>query len=204
MSSQSVAAGKVVLFHYTLTDATGAVLDSSDGQDPMPYLHGAANIVPGLERQMLDRVAGDRFKAVVPPEEGYGLPEGPGPQSVPRDAFPDDLEIEEGMPFMAESEDGDVISLWVTSVEADTIWVDKNHPLAGQTLHFDIEIVEIRDATDEERAHGHPHGAHGDEGHDDDDDFEDDFEDDDFEGDDLDDDGLEDDLSDSETEPVGR
>lgn len=195
MSSSSVATGKVVLFHYTLTDATGVVLDSSDGQEPMPYLHGAGNIVPGLERQMADRPAGDRFKAVVPPEEGYGLPQGPGPQAVPRDAFPEDIEIEEGMPFMAESDDGDVISLWVTRVEDDTIWVDKNHPLAGQTLHFDIEIVEIRDATEEEVAHGHPHGAHGDEGHDDFDD--DDFEDDDFEDDD---DDFEDDLADLDTE----
>ena len=180
----SIEPGKVVFFHYTLTDAAGNVIDSSEGSEAMPYLHGADNIVPGLERQMLGRKVGDRFTAVVPPEEGYGVPEGPGPQAVSRDVFPEDAELEEGMQFHAEDDDGETFPLWIVSIEGDTIIVDANHPLAGVTLHFAVEVVDIRDASEEEIAHGHPHGTHID--------FHDDEEWD-FEDDDLDDDELEDD-----------
>lgn len=162
---QVVADNKVVLFHYTLTNSEGEVLDSSEGEEPLPYLQGAGNIVPGLERQMAGRAVGDKFKAVVPPEEGYGLVEGPGPQALPRDAFPPGFEIEEGMPIMAETEQGFPLTLWITGIERDQVYVDTNHPLAGQTLHFDVEIVHIRDANEGELEHGHPHGAHGDEDH---------------------------------------
>ena len=160
MSDDIVTTGKVVLFHYTLRDEDGDEIDSSEGAEPLPYLHGAGNIVPGLERQMTGRKVGDSFQAVVPPEEGYGRREGQ-PQQVPRAAFPDDAEIEEGMQFMAQSEDGEMIPLWVAAIEEDFVFVDPNHPLAGVTLHFAVEIVGIRDATDEERGHGHPHGADG-------------------------------------------
>ncbi len=159
-SSAMIEAGKVVFFHYTLTDETGEVIDSSEGAEPLPYLHGAGNIVPGLERQMVGKCVGDRFEAVVPPEEGYGLPEGPGPQAIPRDAFPEDAELEEGLQFMAEDEDGESIPLWIVSIEDDAVIVDQNHPLAGVTLHFSIHITELRDATEDEIAHGHPHGTH--------------------------------------------
>lgn len=187
----SIEPGKVVFFHYTLTDPDGTVIDSSEGSEAMPYLHGSDNIVPGLERQMHGRKVGDRFRAVVLPEEGYGVPEGPGPQAVSRDIFPEDAELEEGMQFHAEDDDGETFPLWIVSIEGDTIVVDANHPLAGVTLHFEVEIVDIRDATEEEIAHGHPHGTHIDF-HDDDDEW--DFEDDDLDDlDDLDDDEDEDD-----------
>lgn len=175
-SSATIEAGKVVFFHYTLTDESGEVIDSSEGAEPLPYLHGAGNIVVGLERQMEGRSVGDHFKAVVPPEEGYGVPEGPGPQAIPRDAFPEDADLEEGMQFMAEDEDGESMPLWIVSIEEDAVIVDQNHPLAGVTLHFDIQITELRDATEDEIAHGHPHGTHVDF-HEDDDYDDDDLED---------------------------
>lgn len=190
-----IEAGKVVFFHYTLTDESGTVIDSSEGSEAMPYLHGSDNIVPGLERRMQGRAVGDRFKAIVPPEEGYGVQEGPGPQAVSRDIFPEDAELEEGMQFSAEDDDGETFPLWIVSIEGDTVVVDANHPLAGVTLHFDVEIVDIRDATEEEVAHGHPHGTHID--------FHDDDEEWDFEDDDLDDDELDDDdLDDDDEEPA--
>lgn len=158
----TVADGKVVLFHYTLTDDDGAVLDTSrDRGEPMPYLHGARNIVPGLESQMTGRSVGDRFDAAVPPDQGYGEHNGMAPQAVPRSEFPDDLPLREGMQLMAQAESGQHIPIWISSVEADTIYIDMNHPLAGKTLHFDIEITGIRDATADEQAHGHPHGPDG-------------------------------------------
>lgn len=155
---QSIAAGKVVALNYTLRDAKGSFIDGSEEGDPLQYLHGADNIVPGLESALEGHKVGDKLSVEVKPEDGYGLREGPGPQSVPRDAFPVDAEIEEGMPFSVENEDGEEIDLWVVRVEDDQVFVDVNHPLAGVTLCFDVEVVSIRDSTAEERMHGHPHG----------------------------------------------
>lgn len=156
-----IAVGKVVGFHYTLKSSKGAVLDKSDEGDPMLYLHGAENIVPGLERQLAGKQVGDKFQAEVSPEEGYGTRQGGGPQPVPRAAFPDGMEIEVGSQFTAEGPDGELMPVWIAKVEPDTIYVDRNHPLAGETLHFQIEVVSIRDATREETSHGHPHGPGG-------------------------------------------
>ncbi len=157
----NVAQGKVVEFHYTLKGPEGDVIDSSDGGDPLAYLHGAANIVTGLEKQLEGREVGDALDVVVPAREGYGEKEGPGPQSVPRSAFPDDVELHPGMSFVAEGPQGQQIPLWITSVEDEQVMVDQNHPLAGVDLHFHVEIVTVRDATDEEKAHGHVHGPGG-------------------------------------------
>jgi len=152
----AIADGKVVLFHYTLKNDAGETLDSSSGGDAMPYLHGAGNIVPGLERQMVGKIAGDTFTAIVPPEEGYGVRDGEA-QEVPRHAFPPDLELAAGMHFMATDESGEQVPVWIAKATADKVWVDQNHPLSDVTLHFDVEIVSIRDASEEEVAHGHPH-----------------------------------------------
>jgi FKBP-type peptidyl-prolyl cis-trans isomerase SlyD len=152
----AIADGKVVMFHYTLKNDAGEILDSSSGGDPMPYLHGAQNIVPGLERQMAGKAAGAKFQAVVPPEEGYGVREG-DPQEVPRQAFPPDVELAAGMQFLATDESGEQVPVWIAKVSPDKVWVDQNHPLSDVTLHFDVEVVSIRDATAEEVAHGHPH-----------------------------------------------
>jgi FKBP-type peptidyl-prolyl cis-trans isomerase SlyD len=158
MSSQTIAAGKVVGLHYTLRDEEGSLIDRSDGEEPLYYLHGAENIVPGLESALAGRSVGEKLSVKVAPADGYGERQGPGPQAVPRDSFPDDAELEEGMPFTVENEEGEEIDLWVAAIEDDQVMVDVNHPLAGITLCFDVEIVSVRDATVEEQVHGHPHG----------------------------------------------
>jgi FKBP-type peptidyl-prolyl cis-trans isomerase SlyD len=159
--SQIVADEKVVLFHYVLTDDDGETIDSSRDDEPLAYLHGKGQIVSGLEKAMAGKKAGDTFQIDIAPADGYGEVEGPGPQAVERSAFPADTELEEGMMFNAEMPDGNLITLWVTEIQGDEVFVDQNHPLAGETLHFDVEIVEVRDATAEELAHGHAHGPGG-------------------------------------------
>ncbi len=160
-----VTKGKVVLIHYTLTTAEGQELDSSRGDDPMPYLHGHDNIVPGLENALDGKEVGFHETVVVAPEDGYGEHSGDAPQAVPRDAFPAEMPLEEGMPFMVENEMGQHIPVWVAGVQDDVVLLDTNHPLAGVELHFDVEIMSLRDATPEELLHGHPHGPDGAGGH---------------------------------------
>jgi FKBP-type peptidyl-prolyl cis-trans isomerase SlyD len=157
----TIADGKVVSFHYTLTTDAGDTIDSSRERGPLPYLHGGGNIVPGLEKQLEGLAAGAKIKATVSPAEGYGERGGPPPQPVPRAAFPEGMPVEKGMPVQAQSPDGQTMTLFIDRIEDDTIYVDHNHPLAGETLHFDVEIVEIRDASEQEIAHGHPHGPGG-------------------------------------------
>lgn len=160
MAESVIGDGKVATFHYTLTNDGGEVLDTSSGREPLAYLHGAGNIVPGLEQQLVGKQIGDRFEAKVTPEDGYGVRDGQA-QPVDRAAFPPSAKIEPGMMFQAQTPEGDMIPLWVDRVEADTVWVDENHPLAGVTLHFAVEVVAIREATEAEMEHGHPHGPDG-------------------------------------------
>ncbi|MFT6044715.1 MAG: FKBP-type peptidyl-prolyl cis-trans isomerase SlyD, partial [Arenicella sp.] len=151
----------VVTMHYELKDATGEVLDSSKGQDPLVYLHGASNIIIGLEEQLEGKTIGDTINAVVEPEKGYGLPVEALVQQVPTSAFGDELDkVQVGMRFQAETEQGPV-PVVVTAMENDIVTVDGNHPLAGKQLHFECSISEIRDASAEEVEHGHVHGAGG-------------------------------------------
>lgn len=156
----SVCPNKVVSFNYTLTDKDGAVIDQSLTGD-FAYLHGADNIVPGLERAMEGRQVGDSFSVVVPAEEGYGERHEEMVERVSRAMFEGGDEIEPGMQFHAESGDGQMILITVVAVEEDEVVIDGNHPLAGVDLNFAVDIVAIRDATAEEIAHGHAHGAHG-------------------------------------------
>jgi FKBP-type peptidyl-prolyl cis-trans isomerase SlyD len=151
----------VVLFHYTLT-VDGDTVDTSreEGGQPLAYLHGHGNIVPGLEKALAGLKAGDKRTVEVAPGEGYGEHDPRGVQKVPRTQFPTDVEIEEGMMFTAEDEDG-VTQVHVKEVGQDYVVVDLNHPLAGETLHFDVEIVEVRAATPVELQHGHVHGPGG-------------------------------------------
>ena len=155
-----IAERTVASFHYTLTNDAGDVLDSSQGREPLTYLHGAANIVPGLEAQMAGHVAGDRFDADVAAADGYGeyVPE--LVQVVPRAAFAGVDQLEVGMQVQAQTGQG-AIPVVVTEIDGDEVTVDGNHPLAGETLHFAIEIVEVREASVEEVLHGHVHGAGG-------------------------------------------
>jgi FKBP-type peptidyl-prolyl cis-trans isomerase SlyD len=157
----TATAGKVVSIHYTLTDDDGDVLDSSRDGEPLDYLHGHGGIVPGLERAVEGKAVGASLKVTVPPKDGYGEPSGPGPRKVPRDAFPEDVELEAGMQFFAPGPKGKPVPVWVTEVTPDQVEIDTNHPLAGATLHFDVEVVKIRDASKDEIAHGHPHGPGG-------------------------------------------
>jgi FKBP-type peptidyl-prolyl cis-trans isomerase SlyD len=155
-----IAERTVASFNYTLTNDAGEIIDSSEGRSPLAYLHGAGNIVPGLEKEMAGRKAGDRFDVVVAPEEGYGQPNPMLVQTVPRDAFQGVDSIEVGMEFQAQTPQGP-LSVVVSKVDADNVTVDGNHPLAGKTLHFAIEVTDVRDASVEELAHGHVHGPGG-------------------------------------------
>ena len=157
----AVAAGTVVSLHYTLKDKDGEVIDSSDGRDPMAYLHGADNIVPGLEKELLGKSVGDSIETVVPAAEGYGEREGPGPQPIPLSAFPEDAGLKSGMQIAVQGPDGQPMPLWVIDIKDDQVMVDAEHPLAGVNLHFTVEITGLRAASEEEIAHGHPHGPGG-------------------------------------------
>ena len=150
----------VATFHYTLTDAAGKVIDSSDGRAPLSYLHGAGNIVPGLEKEMSGKQQGDVFNVIVAPEEGYGMPNPMMIQVVPREAFQGVDTLEVGMEFQAQTPQGPM-SVAIAKIEGDEVTVDVNHPLAGQTLHFAIEVTDVRDASLEELTHGHVHGPGG-------------------------------------------
>jgi FKBP-type peptidyl-prolyl cis-trans isomerase SlyD len=150
----------VVSINYELTNDAGEVLDSSPEGQPLVYLHGANNIIPGLEHELTGKTAGAAFKVTVQPEDGYGARQPQLVQEVPRDAFPDPDAIATGMRFSAQSEHG-TVSVIVTDVSADQVTVDANHPLAGVVLHFAGNVVSVRDATSEEIAHGHSHdGGH--------------------------------------------
>ncbi len=155
----TIEPGKVVTVHYTLKNGEGEVLDSSAGSEPLEYLHGADNIVPGLETALAGRVIGDHVEVTVPPDQGYGEREEVDLQAVPRSAFPQDEELFPGAEFVTEDEEGQPMPVWVHSVEDEVVMLDLNHPLAGETLHFAVDVVDIRDASTEELEHGHPHGA---------------------------------------------
>ena len=159
--SQSISDGMVVTIHYQLSLDGGQVVDQSEGDDPLAYLHGARNIVPGLETALTGKVAGDRFDVTVSPEEGYGPRAEEAVQSVPRGAFPSDAELQPGLQFQATDQNDHPILGTIEAVTDDTVTVDFNHPLAGRALHFSIEVVGIRQATEEETTHGHAHGAGG-------------------------------------------
>lgn len=145
----------VVTFHYTLTNSDGEKMDSSAGRDPMKYLHGANNIVPGLEKELGGKSAGDTLKVEVQPEEGYGQVNPQMIQAVPRSAFEGVDDIKPGMQFQAQGPGGEAQHITVKDVSDDEITVDGNHPLAGQVLHFDVTIEDVREASEEELTHGH-------------------------------------------------
>lgn len=154
-----VGADKAVTIHYTLRDDAGEVLDSSEGRNPMTYLHGAGNIVPGLEQALDGKQVGDEIKVKVAPADGYGERDEANVRNVPRRRLPEG-KIVPGMRLRLETEHGPMI-VAVTAVQGDYATIDGNHPLAGKTLHFEVKVVEVRDATAEERTHGHVHGPGG-------------------------------------------
>jgi FKBP-type peptidyl-prolyl cis-trans isomerase SlyD len=151
---------KVVSIDYTLTGAEGNVLDSSQGRGPLAYLHGNNNIIPGLESALQGKAQGDQVTVSIPPEQAYGLQDPKMVQVVPRSAFQGAPTITAGMQFQGQTQAGPRV-ITVTKVEGDNITIDANHPLAGQTLNFDVKVIDVRDATQEELSHGHVHGVGG-------------------------------------------
>jgi FKBP-type peptidyl-prolyl cis-trans isomerase SlyD len=151
----------VVRIDYTLKNATGEVLDTSDGGEPLTYIHGAHQIVPGLERELAGLRVGDSKDVVVAPEDGYGQPDPQGIFGVPRAAFPAGVELQVGESFLGEDDMGGQVPVRVVEVREDTIVVDANHPLAGETLYFHVDVRDVREATLDELMHGHVHGPGG-------------------------------------------
>ncbi len=151
----------VVSFEYTLTDPTGKVIDTSDGRGPLTYLHGAGNIIPGLESQLVGKTTGDSLTATVAPEQGYGVVNDQLIQTVSRKNFPAGQMLMVGQEFQARGPNGQVGAVRISKLDGDDVTVDANHPLAGMTLTFAVKVTDVRAATPEEIAHGHVHGPGG-------------------------------------------
>ena len=151
---------KVATLHYILKDNEGNILDQSD-DGSFVYLHGALNIIPGLENALTGKAAGEELNVKVSPEDAYGVRTEEHIQEVPKEMFEEGADIQVGMQFHAQGPNGEMLVVTVSDVKDDTIIVDGNHPLAGMELNFDVKIVEVRDATDEEMEHGHVHSAEG-------------------------------------------
>ena len=150
----------VVTLNYTLKDNEGNIIDQSD-DGSFVYLHGAMNIIPGLEKALTGKTVGDELQVKVSPEEGYGEKDPARIQEVPKNMFQDVSQIQVGVQFHAQSPDGQAIVVTVTEVKEEAVVVDANHALAGMELNFDVKVVDIRAASEEEIAHGHVHGPGG-------------------------------------------
>ncbi len=150
---------KAVTIKYTLRDEEGAVLDSTDGRDPLTYLHGAGNLVPGVEEALEGKSAGEEVKVTVSPEKGYGVREEDNVRNVPIRKLPEGRLLP-GTTVQLNTNHGPVVAV-IKALKGDYATLDLNHPLAGKTLRFELEVVDVRDATEEELAHGHVHGPGG-------------------------------------------
>jgi FKBP-type peptidyl-prolyl cis-trans isomerase SlyD len=155
-----IAADSVVLIHYTLKNDDGKVLDSSAGGAPLAYIQGHGNLVSGLEKALEGKSQGNRIEVTVAPADGYGTRNEALVQRVPKRSLQGAGEIRKGMQFQAQTDEGMRV-FTVSTVAGDMVTLDGNHPLADQTLHFNVEVVEVRGATAEELEHGHVHGAGG-------------------------------------------
>ena len=147
----------VVSMHYTLKNDAGDVIDSSEGKEPLPFLQGHGNIIPGLESALEGSKAGDKLDVTVEPEEGYGLRLQKAIQEIPRTALQDVEDLALGMQLQSQDKDSNAFIVTVTKIKDETITVDANHPLAGETLHFAVTIESIRKAEAVEIDHGHVH-----------------------------------------------
>ncbi|MEI7844503.1 MAG: peptidylprolyl isomerase [Chloroflexota bacterium] len=151
--------GQVVSMTYTLR-VEGEILDSSEGQEPLQFIQGAGNIIPGLENEIYELGLGDSKKVVVQPEDGYGVLDPEAFIQVPRDQFPANIPLELGVEIQVTDENGTPMNACIDAIDDEHVTLDFNHPLAGKELHFDITIVALRDASDEENEHGHVHDGH--------------------------------------------
>ena len=152
---------KVVTMNYEVVDDQGQLIDRSEEGGPLAYIHGNGQLIPGLETALDGRGKGDKVAVDVPPEQGYGERDEEGVQTVARDQFDDSVEIEVGMQFEAEDDNEGHQIVTVAAVDGENITLDTNHPLAGKNLRFEVEILDVRDASAEELSHGHVHGPGG-------------------------------------------
>lgn len=181
---KEVADDVVVSIEYTLT-VESEVVDSTEGDEPLQFLQGHQNIIPGLERELTGMKIGESKKVVVPPAEAYGALDPENIVDVPRSEFPTEIPLETGTELEVKNADGEVLSATITEINGDSVKLDFNHPLAGKELSFDVTIVDLRLASEEELAHGH---VHGDDGEDFDYEEDEEFEEDDFEFEELEED----------------
>lgn len=151
---------KVVSMHYTLKDDKGEIMDSSEGKSPLPFIQGNGQLIPGLEIQLDGKEKGVKMQVTVAPADAYGEFRDDMVFKASKEGFRGEEELKVGMQVEVELEQGKSIAV-VSNVEGDDVTLDLNHPLAGQTLHFDVEIMDVRVATEEELSHGHVHGEGG-------------------------------------------
>ena len=155
----NVKDGQVVSMNYTLR-VDGQVVDSSEGHEPLEYLHGAGNIIAGLEREMDGMAVGASKKVIVAAADGYGEVDEDAFLEAPRSEFPTDMPLQPGVELELTGPEGQPMYARIENVEGETVVLNMNHPLAGKELHFDVKVIGLRDASDEEMEHGHAHGAH--------------------------------------------
>ena len=155
----TVKKDKVVEMHYTLKNDAGEVIDSSKGQDPMPFIQGHGNIIPGLESALEGMKIGESCDVSVNPEDGYGEHHAEAIQEIPMSALQGNDNLEVGMELQSQDEQGNPFVVHVNSINEDTVTIDANHPLAGETLHFSVSIENVREATKDELEHGHVHSG---------------------------------------------
>lgn len=160
MSTNTVQNGKVVSMEYTL-HVDNEEIDSSQGQDPLQFLVGHGNIISGLEREMIGMKVGESKDVVVAPSDGYGEFDEEAFMDVPRSAFPQDMAIEEGAELTVRDDSGQARYARIDAIEGDNVTLNFNHPLAGDELHFNVKVVEVREPTSEELSHGHVHQGDG-------------------------------------------
>lgn len=153
-----IGQNSVVSIHYTLKNDQGEVMDSSDGKAPLTYLHGANNLINGLESELQGKTAGAKFNATISPEQAYGEVKQDFIQVIKKEMFEGVDNVEAGMTFVAQGDGGQQRQVRVTEVAGDDVTIDANHPMAGLTLHFEVEVLEVRDGTAQEIEHGHVHG----------------------------------------------
>lgn len=158
----TIADGHVVEIEYTLTADDGQTLDSSKGEEPLAFIIGQQNIIPGLEKEVIGKSKGDAFKVTIQPKDAYGVRDEKMVQAVPKKEFGTDIDkIEIGTQFQLQDQNGQMVIASAIEITENEIVLDANHPLAGETLHFDVEIVGVRAATEEELSHGHVHSEGG-------------------------------------------
>lgn len=156
-----IAENAVVVIDYTLKDDEGKVIDSSEGKEGLAYLHGAQNIIPGLENALAGKAVGDSLQVTIPPEEGYGVHDESKIQPVDKAMFEGAGDLAVGMDYYAQGPDGEMLTITIVEITDEHIVVDGNHPLAGKNLHFDVKVTEVREPSAEELEHGHVHGPGG-------------------------------------------